>query len=53
MTRLRHSRTGLGRNFLSDNIPDISTLALEDSEHYYLNVSSNRRTFETRTDCLP
>jgi formylglycine-generating enzyme required for sulfatase activity len=43
---VRHAHTGLSRNFLTDSVPDISTLELEDADHYYLIVSDNSGTFE-------
>jgi hypothetical protein len=43
---VRHNHEGITRDFLSDCISDISTLELEDAQHYYLIVTDNTGVFE-------
>ncbi|MBM4090526.1 MAG: formylglycine-generating enzyme family protein, partial [Planctomycetes bacterium] len=43
---VRHNHEGITRDFLSDCISDISTLELEDEQHYYLIVADNTGVFE-------
>ena len=38
---VRHGHGGISRGFLTDAVPDLTTLALEDDDHYYLVVSDN------------
>ena len=42
---VRHDHEGITRSFLSDSIADVTTLALEDRDHYYLVVSDNTGFF--------
>ena len=41
-----HNHEGITRDFLTDCISDISTLELEDEQHYYLIVADNSGVFE-------
>ncbi len=41
-----HKYTGLTRNYLTDAVPDISTLELEDDKNYYLIASDNSGPYE-------
>jgi formylglycine-generating enzyme required for sulfatase activity len=41
-----HNHEGITRDFLTDCISDISTLALEDEQNYYLIVADNSGVFE-------
>lgn len=43
--RARHNHEGISRPFLTDSVPDLTTLTLEDDGHYYLIVSNNGGTF--------
>lgn len=42
---VRHNHESITRGFLTDSIPDISSLALADEKNYYLIVSNNSSTF--------
>lgn len=42
---IRHNHEGITRGFLTDSVPDLTTLALEDADHYYLVVCNNSGTF--------
>jgi hypothetical protein len=42
---VRHNHEGITRSFLTDSVPDLTTLPLEDRDHYYLIVSNNSGTF--------
>ena len=42
---VRHNHEGITRGFLTDSVPDITTLALEDEDHWYLVVANNSGTF--------
>ncbi len=42
---VRHNHEGISRGFLTDCIADITTLALEDQDNYYLIVSDNSASF--------
>ncbi len=46
---VRHNHEGITRSFLTDSVPDITTLALEDADHYYLVVANNTGTFSDVT----
>ena len=46
---VRHNHESITRGFLTDSVADITTLALEDNENYYLIVSSNSGTFSDVT----
>ncbi len=41
-----HKHGGITRGFLTDFVPDITTLALEDRDQFYLIVSDNSGTIE-------
>ncbi len=41
----RHNHEGITRGFLTDSVADITSLSLEDRDHYYLIVSNNSGTF--------
>jgi len=43
---VRHKYVGLTRTYLTDSIPDITTLELEDDDRYYLIVANNSGVFE-------
>lgn len=43
--QVQHNHTEISRGFLTDSVPDITTLTLEDDQHYYLIVCNNSRTF--------
>ncbi|MFM8172586.1 MAG: formylglycine-generating enzyme family protein [Pirellulaceae bacterium] len=47
--RVRHNHEGISRDFLTDSVADVTTLALEDSKHYYLIVSDNSGTIKDLT----
>lgn len=42
---VRHNHENITRPFLTDSVPDVTTLALEDGDNYYLIVSDNGGTF--------
>ena len=42
---VRHNHEGITRQFLTDSVADITTLALEDGANYYLIASDNTGTF--------
>jgi hypothetical protein len=42
---VRHNHEAITRDFLTDSVADITTLALEDETNYYLIVSNNSGTF--------
>lgn len=42
---VHHNHDEITRGFLTDSISDITTLTLEDSDHYYLIVCNNSKTF--------
>lgn len=42
---VRHNHNQITREFLTDSIPDITTLTLEDDDRYYLIVCNNSKTF--------
>lgn len=44
-----HPHTQLTRNYLTDRIPDITTLALEDETNYYLIAADNSGNFDDVT----
>ena len=44
-----HNHEGITRDWLTDRVPDISTLALEDEKNYYLIASDNSGVFEDVT----
>jgi formylglycine-generating enzyme len=44
-----HNHQEITRTFLTDSIPDITVLPLEDARNYYLIVSDNSRLFEDVT----
>ena len=46
---VRHNHEGITRGFLTDSVPDITTLALEDDDHCYLVVANNTGTFSDVT----
>jgi hypothetical protein len=46
---VRHNHESITRNFLTDSVADITTLALEDETNYYLIVSDNSGTFSDVT----
>jgi hypothetical protein len=46
---VRHNHGGITRNFLTDSVPDITTLTLEDERNYYLIVSNNSGVFKDLT----
>jgi hypothetical protein len=41
-----HNHAGITRSFITDLVPDLSTLTLEDKKNYYLIVSDNSGVFE-------
>jgi len=46
---VRHNHEGITRDFLTDAVADITTLALEDEKNYYLIVSDNSGVFKDVT----
>ena len=46
---VRHNHEGITRDFLTDAVADITTLALEDEKNYYLVVSDNSGVFKDVT----
>ncbi len=42
---VRHNHEAITRGFLTDSIPDLTTLPLEDRENFYLVVTDNSGTF--------
>jgi hypothetical protein len=46
---VRHNHEGITRDFLTDSVADITTLALEDERNYYLIVSNNSGSFSDVT----
>jgi len=42
---VRHNHEGITRGFLTDSVPDVTTLTLEDADHFYLLVCNNSGTF--------
>jgi formylglycine-generating enzyme required for sulfatase activity len=46
---VRHNHDTITRDFLTDSVADITTLALEDKTNYYLIVSNNSGTFSDVT----
>jgi hypothetical protein len=38
---VRHDHEGISRGFLTDSVADVTTLALEDADRYYLVVCGN------------
>jgi hypothetical protein len=42
---VRHDHAAITRDFLTDSVADVTTLALEDADNYYLVVSNNSRSF--------
>lgn len=44
-----HDHGSITRGFLTDSLPDITTLSLEDQNNYYLVVSNNSGTFNNIT----
>lgn len=43
---VRHNHEGITRDFLTDSVPDITTLTLEDDANYYLIAADNSGLFE-------
>jgi formylglycine-generating enzyme required for sulfatase activity len=46
---VRHNHAAITRDFLTDSVADITTLALEDETNYFLIVSNNSGTFSDVT----
>lgn len=46
---VRHNHETITRDFLTDSVADLTTLALEDEQHYYLIASDNSGTFSEVT----
>ena len=46
---VRHNHEGITREFLTDAVADVTTLALEDEKNYYLIVSDNSGVFKDLT----
>lgn len=46
---VRHNHPGITRDFLTDSVADITTLALEDEKNYFLIVSDNSAVFRDVT----
>ncbi|MEY4565140.1 MAG: hypothetical protein RLY14_110 [Planctomycetota bacterium] len=46
---IRHNHESITRGFLTDSIADITTLALEDKDHYFVIASDNSGTFNNVT----
>ncbi len=42
---VRHNHEGITRSFLTDSVPDVTTLALEDGDHWYVVACNNSGTF--------
>ncbi|MBM3844653.1 MAG: hypothetical protein FJ405_00005 [Verrucomicrobia bacterium] len=46
---VRHNHEGITRDFLTDSVADVTTLALEDENNYYVIVSDNSGVFKDVT----
>ena len=44
--KVRHDHQGITRDFLTDTVSDITTLALEDGENYYIIAADNSSLFK-------